>query len=268
MVCTKQRKDDAHMIQTWETPEITYSKLYDDLLHQTHLLIAGATGAGKSTVVNGMIHAALRHAPCNVGFILIDPKGTELDEYKHLPHTLMYADAANDPKDQPMKACVDALEYAMQLYRARTAEMKRRKLRMYDGSDIYVIIDELMQPMTRVKKEFMPILQDLLSLARCTRIHVVACTQSPISQVIPTPLKCNFSSRLALRTVCAQDSRNIVGIKGCECFPDPPVDHIAYGMYMRGTTMKTYKLTRIEDAERERVIQHWMTTKPKRKLSA
>lgn len=254
------------MIKVWNTPDVTYSNLYDDMLHQTHLLIAGATGAGKSTVVNGMIHAALRNAPCNVGFILIDPKGTELDEYKHLPHTLMYVDAANDPKDRPMAACIKALEYAMQLYRTRTAEMKRRKLRMYDGSDIYVIIDELMQPMTRAKREFMPLLQDLLSLARCTRIHCVCCTQSPVASVIPTPLKCNFSSRLALRTVCAQDSRNIIGIKGCENFPDPPVDHKAFGMYMRGTTMETYKLPRIEDAERERVIRHWTSRQGKPKF--
>ena len=238
------------------------------MLRQVHILIAGATGSGKSTVVNGMIHAALKDSPTKVGFILIDPKGTELDEYKHLPHTLLYADAANDPKDKPMRACIKALEYAMQLYRVRTADMKRRKLRIYDGSDVYVIIDELMQPMTRAKREFMPILQDLLSLARCTKIHCVCCTQSPVASVIPTPLKCNFSSRLALRTVCAQDSRNIVGVKGCECFPDPAVDHKAFGMYMRGTTMETYKLPMIEDAERERIIRHWMTTKPKRRLFA
>ena len=256
------------MIQTWETPNITYSRLYADLLQQTHLLIAGATGAGKSTVVNGMIHAALKDSPEKVRFILIDPKGTELNEYKYLPHTLLYADASNDTKNHPMQACVNALEYAMQLYRVRTADMKRRNLRMYDGSDIYVIIDELMQPMTRAKREFMPILQDLLSLARCTRIHVVACTQSPVTAVIPTPLKCNFSSRLALKTNCAQDSRNIVGVKGCETFPDPPIDHKAFGMYMRGTTMDVYQLPRIEDAERERIIRHWMTMKPKRRLFA
>ena len=156
------------MIQTWRTPEVTYSRLYDDMLHQTHLLIAGATGAGKSTVVNGMIHAALKDSPVKVGFILIDPKGTELDEYKNLPHTLIYADAANDPKDKPMLACINALKYAMQLYKTRTAEMKRRKLRMYDGSDIYVIIDELMQP------------EQSASFCHCSRIcfHSLAALES------------------------------------------------------------------------------------------
>ena len=63
------------MYQTWQTPDITYSRLYADMLNQIHILIAGSTGSGKSTVVNGMIHAALRKAPCDVGFILIDPKG-------------------------------------------------------------------------------------------------------------------------------------------------------------------------------------------------
>lgn len=256
------------MVKEWDLPEIEYSRLYDDMLHQTHMLIAGATGAGKSTVVNGMIHAALKDSPIKVGFILIDPKGTELDEYRHLPHTLLYADAANDPKDKPMNACIKALEYAMQLYRVRTADMKRRKIRTYDGSDVYVIIDELMQPMTRAKKEFMPILQDLLSLARCAKIHIIACTQSPVAAVIPTPLKCNFSSRLALRTVCAQDSRNIIGVRGCELFPDPAVDHKAFGMYMRGTTLTTYELTRIEDSKRQEIINHWMHTKPRYRLFA
>lgn len=254
------------MYQTWQTPEVTYSRLYADMLNQTHLLIAGATGAGKSTVVNGMIHAALRHSPIDVGFIFIDPKGCELDEYRNLPHTLLYADAAHDPVDKPMQACINALEYAMQLYKVRTADMKRRRLRMYDGSDVYVVIDELMQPMTRAKREFMPTLQDLLSLARCTKIHIVACTQSPVTAVIPTPVKCNFSSRLALRTVCAQDSRNIVGVKGCETFPDPPVDHMAYGMYMRGTSMNVYNLPRIDDSDRRRIIEFWERARPRRHL--
>lgn len=257
------------MERVYKTPGGNYSHLYYDMLQQVHLLVAGATGSGKSTVVNGIMHAALYQSPARVQFILIDPKGTELDEYKRIPHTLLYADAANDPKDKPMKACVDALEYAMKLYRERTAEMKRRKLREYDDSDVYVIIDELMQPMTRAKREFMPILQDLLSLARCTRIHVIACTQSPVTAVIPTPLKCNFSSRLALRTVSAQDSRNIIGVKGCETFPDPAVEHIAYGMYMHGCSMDMYELTRIEDEERQRLIKYWMHhRKPKFKLFA
>lgn len=237
------------------------------MLNQTHLLIAGATGAGKSTVVNGIIHAALFNSPAVAQFILIDPKGCELDEYKHLPHTLMYADAANDPREQPMQAIISALEYAMSLHQQRLSEMKRRKLRSYDGSDIYVIIDELMILMTRAKRKILPLLQDLLSLTRCTRIHIIGCTQSPVAKVLPTELKCNWDSRIALRTVCAQDSRNIIGIAGCESFPDPVIEHRAMGYYRHGCSMEVYELARIDDTKRQRLIDYWMKNrKPRIKM--
>lgn len=226
--------------------------MYADFLRQTHLLIAGATGAGKSTVVNGMVHAAMFHSPATVQFILIDPKGTELDEYKSLPHTLCYADMTHG-----MDAIINALEYAMQIYRDRMSYMKRRHLREWDGGDIYVIIDELMILMTRAKRKILPILQDLLSLTRCAKIHIVGCTQSPINAVLPTELKCNWNSRLALRTVSAQDSRNIIGVKGCEDFPNPVTDHMAFGAYRHGAEIEVYKLPMIEDAERQKLIDYW-----------
>ncbi len=240
------------MQRIYTTPEITYSRLYADMLEQVHLLIAGATGSGKSTVVNGMIHAALRHSPAQVGFILIDPKGCELDEYQHLPHVIDYA---NRPQDIPR-----ALRGAVDLMHCRLADMKRRRIREYDGSDIYVIIDELMPIMTRpdIKKACFAPLLDLLALARAAHIHVVACTQSPIAAVIPTQLKCNFDSRLALRTASAQDSRNIIGIKGCEALPNPVVEHRALGYYRRGADTSLYNLPRIDDDERQRLITYWM----------
>lgn len=238
------------MIREWNTPGGEYVQLYADFLEQKHLLIAGATGAGKSTVVNGMIHAALYKSPFRVQFILIDPKGTELDEYKHLPHTLMYADSLGD--------CVDALNYAMDIVNQRMAEMKRKKQREYDGPDVYVIVDELMILMTRVRRDVLPVMQDILSLARCAKVHLIACTQSPIAKVIPTELKCNFDSRLALRTATAQDSRNIIGVKGCETFPDPITEHKAYGAFRHGANIDVWNLPKVEDSERQRLIDYWM----------
>lgn len=237
------------MAMYWKTPGGERSVLYTDLLNQTHLLIAGATGAGKSTVVNGIIHAALFNSPAKVQFILIDPKSCELDEYKHLPHVLKYADALPD--------CVNALEYAMNIVNARMREMKKRKARLYDGSDVYVIIDELMVLMTREKKRALPVMQDILSLARCAKVHLIACTQSPIAKVIPTELKCNFDSRLALRTVSAQDSRNIIGISGCEQFPNPVIDHKALGYYRRGAVMDVHVLPMIQPDAMQAVLNHW-----------
>jgi S-DNA-T family DNA segregation ATPase FtsK/SpoIIIE len=248
------------MYQTWQTPDITYSRLYADMLQQIHILIAGSTGSGKSTVVNGMIHAALRNSPARVGLILIDPKGTELGEYADLPHVIDYA---NRPADIPR-----ALRGAVDLMHCRLADMKRRRLREYDGSDVYVIIDELMPIMTRpdIKRACYSPLLDLLALARAARVHVVACTQSPVAAVIPTPLKCNFDSRLALRTASAQDSRNIIGARGCECLPNPVIDHRAEGYYMRGPEITLYQLPRVEDAERRRIIEFWEHSRPRRHL--
>ena len=248
------------MYQTWNTPEITYSRLYADMLNQIHILIAGSTGSGKSTVVNGMMHAALKDSPARVGLILIDPKGCELAEYAALPHVIDYA---NRPQDIPR-----ALRGAVDLMNCRLADMKRRRLREYDGSDVYVIIDELMPIMTRpdIKKACYSPLLDLLALARAARVHVVACTQSPVAAVIPTPLKCNFDARLALRTVSAQDSRNIIGAKGCECLPNPVIEHRAEGYYQRGPEITRYLLPRIEDAERHRVIEYWEKARPRRHL--
>lgn len=248
------------MYQTWNTPDITYSRLYADMLNQIHILIAGSTGSGKSTVVNGMIHAALRNSPAQVGFILIDPKGCELGEYSALPHVIDYA---NRPQDIPR-----ALRGAVALMNNRLADMKRRRLREYDGSDVYVIIDELMPIMTRpdIKRACYSPLLDLLALARAAHIHVVACTQSPVAAVIPTPLKCNFDARLALRTVSAQDSRNIIGAKGCEHLPNPVIDHRAEGYYMRGPEITRYLFPRTEDAERRRIIEFWEHARPRRHL--
>lgn len=240
------------MQRVWNTPGGTYSRLYYDMLQQTHLLIAGATGAGKSTVVNGIIHAALFNAPCKVGFLLIDPKGTELSEYSRLPHTIQYAQTTPD--------CIAALKYGLQLTQARFTDMKRRKLRMYDGSDIYIIIDELMFLLNRpeLKKQAMNLLQDILVIARAARIHVIACTQSPTAATgLPVNLRCNFDSRLGLRTSTAQDSRNIIGVKGCEKFPDPKTAGIAYGYYMRGANMDLYKLPLIDRADIDRLVNHW-----------
>lgn len=240
------------MQRVWNTPGGEYSRLYADMLKQVHLLIAGAAGSGKSTVVNGIMQAALIKAPCDVGFILIDPKGTELSDYNNLPHTIMYAQTTSD--------CIKALQYGLQLTQIRFTDMKRRKLRTYDGSDIYIIIDELMFLLNRpqLKKQAMNLLQDILVIARAARIHVIACTQSPTAATgLPVNLRCNFDSRLALRTSTAQDSRNIIGVKGCEQFPNPTLTHMAYGYYMHSGEMELYKLPKIEQSEIDRLVNHW-----------
>lgn len=235
----------------YKTPGGEVPALYMDMLQQVHLLIAGATGSGKSTVVNGIMNAALYKSPAAVQFVLIDPKGTELIEYKRLPHTLKYAQATGD--------CISALHYTMDMVNKRFKAMQRARARMYDGPDVYVIIDELMYLFNRpaVKKECMQLLQDILVIARAARVHVIACTQNPTTATIPTTLRCNFDSRLGLRTATAQDSRNIIGVKGCEAFPVPSIEHKAFGAYMVNGVIDVYNLPGDNAADRERLIAYW-----------
>jgi DNA segregation ATPase FtsK/SpoIIIE-like protein len=91
-------------------------------------------------------------------------------------------------------------------------------------------------------------------------VHIIAATQCPLSAVIPTPIKVNFDSRIGLRTRSAQDSRNILGVKGCETLP-------AYGQgyYMTAQGMDLYRIPMYDNATTTHLIQHW--TQQNRPLS-
>jgi len=248
------------MLKVWTTPEVTYSKLYADMLDQSHVLLAGATGSGKSTVINGMIHAALRNAPCDVAFVLIDPKKCELVKYADLPHTLKYA---SEPREM-----LDALKYSLQIVDTRFKEMQRQRVTEYTGADVYVIVDELADLMTTasIKREAAQVLQRIAQIGRAAHVHLIAATQCPIADVIPTPIKCNFDCRMALRTASSQDSRNIIGVKGAENLPDPRREGRAQGYYRRGADMDLYNLPRVDSAEIDRVITYWKKNKPRRQF--
>ena len=79
------------MRKVWINPAGEIYTLYKDMLKQPHLLIAGATGSGKSVVIQGIIYTALYSSPAKMQLVLIDPKRVELVKYKTLPHTLYYS---------------------------------------------------------------------------------------------------------------------------------------------------------------------------------
>ena len=198
------------------TPTGKVWDVYEDAAAQPHLLIAGTTGSGKSAVENAIINTLLYRNPFDsVGdaqFILIDPKGNELYRYVHLPHTLRYA---SEPDEM-----VSALKYAVDLMEKRQIEMRQFEDEdYYPGSDVYVFIDEFADLMTTRKRDVQPLVQRLAQRGRSARVHVVLCTQSPIGDIIPTRIKCNFDARIGLRTRSAQDSRNILGFSELETYP-------------------------------------------------
>ena len=197
--------------KTYHTPTGAIYDLFTEMAAQPHLLVAGATGSGKSVVVNGIIYNLLHRGPDDAQLILIDPKRVELCQWRKVPHCIEYA---SEPS-----AMLSALQTALNLTERRFMAMQREGLRQFKGGHVYVIIDELADLMTTQKKAVLPVLQRLCQIGRAAHVHVIACTQCPLREIIPTAVKVNFDSRVALRTRSAQDSRNILGITGCELLP-------------------------------------------------
>ena len=230
--------------QRYVSPGGQYYKLFADMAAQPHLLIAGATGSGKSVVINGIIYTQLLHCPDKSAFIFIDPKRVELIQYKNIPHCLMYA---SEPDEM-----VNALQQTLSVIERRYRKMQEERIRMYTGSDIYVIIDELADLMTTNRKMVEPLLQRICQIGRAAKVHVIAATQCPIASVIPTEIKCNFDARVGLRTRSAQDSRNILGLAGCEQLPRYGQ---AYYMTPEGTDL--WNIPIYSDEQINALVAYW-----------
>ena len=228
------------------SPGGQYYTLYADMMKQPHLLIAGATGSGKSVVINGIMYTALVNGPDKARFYLLDPKRVELVQYKDCPHCALYA---CEPAEM-----VRALQTALNVIENRYHEMQKQRVRLYPGNDLYIVIDELADLMTTNKRDVLPLLQRIAQIGRAAKVHIIAATQCPLATVIPTPLKVNFDSRVALRTRSAQDSRNILGCTGCERLP-----RYGQGYYMTPEGMTLYNIPMYTDEQIDRMTTYWTT---------
>lgn len=207
------------MGHTWTTPGGKPYLLYQDMLSQPHILIAGSTGSGKSVILNGLIYTALFKAPCQTQFILCDPKRVELSRYKDLPHVLRLA------KDT---ASIDAaLKEASRIMMARFAKMERSGQVETDERDIYVIVDEFAKLVLRgadreenkLKKSIEASIEQIAELGRAARVHLILATQAPNRQTLKANITLNLVSRVALHCDSAIESRQILGKSGAELLP-------------------------------------------------
>lgn len=249
------------MNRTWRAPGGLCWPIYRDMLeNQPHIMIAGATGSGKSVVINALMYTALYKFPGgksgavdeanSVGFILIDPKRVELADYKALPHTLRYA---SEPAEM-----VQAIQYAMDVTEDRYRIMQNQRVKEWQGSQVYVIIDEFADLMTTNKKQVQPLIQRLTQIGRAAKVHIILSTQYPIVKIVPTEIKINFNARIGLHTATAQDSRNIIGQSGCELLP-----RYGQGYYMTPEGVKLYNIPMIEQEELAARVKWWTDQKPK-----
>ncbi len=193
-----------------------------DLAKMPHLLIAGATGSGKSVMVNAVIASLLvRASPDEVRMILVDPKRVELADYNGIPHLLVPVITEADRARAALKWCVGEMEIR---YR-RFAGASARNVTAYnetrvDPADrlpyIVIIIDELADLMMRDGRQIEDPIVQLAQKARATGIHLVLATQRPSVNVVTGLIKANFPSRIAFAMASQIDSRTILDAPGAE----------------------------------------------------
>lgn len=185
--------------------------IFSEVNEETNILIGGATGSGKSVFEDGMIYnLAAEFTPDDVEIYLIDPKMVQLRKWAVLPHVRMYADTVDKAKI--------TLDYVKGVMMDRYQEMAYEGIEKYEGSAIYVFIDELADLIIE-DKAIVKKLQKLLQLCRAANIHIVCCSQSVSRVTVPAALQINFSCRVGLRTASAIDSRQIIRESGCENLP-------------------------------------------------
>ena len=239
--------------KAYRMPSGTLYRPFLRMADRPHLLIAGATGSGKSVALNGIIHSLLlTRNPSECRFVLIDPKQVELVQYSSLPHVVRYACSHPD--------IVRALQWAVDETDRRFSRMQQAKVRDYIGPDLYVVIDELADLMVSIKKETLPLLQRLAQIGRAARVHVIACSQNVMAQTIPTVLKCNFPAILGLRTCNAQQSRFLIAATGCEMLPDPKREGTGYGFLRDGADLEKLMIYKYPETDTENLIDWWTSS--------
>lgn len=191
-----------------------------DLRKMPHLLVAGATGSGKSVCVNTLIMSILFKAlPDEVKFIMIDPKMVELSVYNGIPHLMAPVVTEAKKAAGVLKVVVDEMERRYKLF----TEARVRDLEKYNAVPeievlpyIIVIIDELADLMMVAPVEVEDAICRLAQMARATGIHLVVATQRPSVDVITGLIKANIPSRIAFAVSSHVDSRTILDTMGAE----------------------------------------------------
>ncbi len=232
-----------------------------DLTTMPHLLVAGATGAGKSVCVNAIIGCLLcTHTPTEVRFLMIDPKMVELIAYNGIPHLLA-------PVVTELERVVGVLSWATREMDRRYKAFSKigaRNIASYNkkaeerGEDklpyIVIIIDELADLMMMAPDEVERTIQRIAQMARATGMHLIIATQRPSVDVVTGLIKANFPARIAFAVTSQIDSRVILDSPGAERL-------LGKGdmLYLAPDSAKLQRLQGVwlSETEIDRVIKFW-----------
>lgn len=200
--------------------------VFSELDKMPHLLVAGATGSGKSVFVNGMIvNYLLRTSPDELKLLLVDPKKVEFSSFVAVPHLIAPVISDSAEAARALKIIVSMMENRYEVF----SNIGVRNIQTYnefvaknakDGLEpmpwIVVIIDELADLMVVAGKEVESSIQRITQLARAAGIHLVVATQRPSTDVITGIIKANIPSRIAFAVSNGIDSRTILDHVGAE----------------------------------------------------
>ncbi|WP_028545214.1 FtsK/SpoIIIE family DNA translocase [Paenibacillus taiwanensis] len=203
--------------------DIAGTPIIGNLARMPHLLVAGATGSGKSVCINGIITSILYKAkPDEVKFLMVDPKMVELNVYNGIPHLL--APVVTDPKraSLALKKIVVEMEKRYELFsKSGTRNIEGYNKHVEADKDkvlpyIVVIVDELADLMMVAANDVEDAICRLAQMARAAGIHLIIATQRPSVDVITGVIKANIPSRIAFGVSSQVDSRTILDMAGAE----------------------------------------------------
>lgn len=203
--------------------DISGQTIIGNLAKMPHLLVAGATGSGKSVCINGIITSILFKAkPNEVKFMMVDPKMVELNVYNGIPHLL--TPVVTDPRraSLALKKIVVEMEKRYELFsKSGARNVEGYNHMMKDNPDavlpyIVVIVDELADLMMVAANDVEDAIARLAQMARAAGIHLIIATQRPSVDVITGVIKANIPSRIAFGVSSQVDSRTILDMAGAE----------------------------------------------------
>ncbi len=197
--------------------------IFGNLAKMPHLLVAGATGTGKSVGLHSFVMSLLyRNSPDQLKFIMIDPKRVELSHYEGIPHLIT-------PVITDNKKALPALRWAISTMENRLEELQIKKvfdirgynkLMIKEGKDIMpyivIVIDELADLMMCYGRDLEAAIVRIAQLARAVGIHLVISTQRPSVEVITGLIKANITSRISFQVASQIDSRTVLDTSGAE----------------------------------------------------